>query len=196
IIRSEFIRESLIQKGYRLPKNETDVVSIILIYYYEVKKNEMIAHFKNLYESGARLSLTIDEWTSLQNRKYFNICVHYIDGKFYNLGLVYIPGKCGVTETKKNVETSLQEFELNFKNHIVAVTSDGPNIMKKFGRESTCEIILCLNHAIHLSVFDTFSEKIEKVKTSNNMGSSEDSKLETSSSSEDSECDNVDDDDN
>lgn len=50
----------MMQKGYKLPKNETDVMNIILDY-YTVKKNEIIAHFKSLYKSGARFSLIIDE---------------------------------------------------------------------------------------------------------------------------------------
>lgn len=77
ITKSEFIRESLMQKGYKLLKNEIDVN--IILDYSNVKKNEMIAHFKSLYESGARFSLTIDEWTSLRNRRYFNIrCITYV----------------------------------------------------------------------------------------------------------------------
>lgn len=73
--------------------------------------------------------------------------------------------------------------------NIVVVTSDEPNVMKKFGRESPCEIVLCLNHAIRLSVLDTFCKKIEKAKTNDSIDSLEDSKLGISISSEDSECD-------
>ncbi|GBP03750.1 hypothetical protein EVAR_2474_1 [Eumeta japonica] len=68
-------------------------------------------------------------------------------------------GKCGAEETKKMVEDTLKRFQLDFEKHIVATTSDGPNVMKKFGRESPSEMILCLNHAIHLGVVDTFYKK-------------------------------------
>lgn len=157
ITKSEFIRESLMQKGYKLLKNEIDVN--IILDYSNVKKNEMIAHFKSLYESGARFSLTIDEWTSLRNRRYFNICIHYIDSKFYNLGLAYILGKCGAIETRKIVETCLQEFELSFE-HIISLPSLAMDRMsKKFGRESSCEMVFCLNDTIHFISFSYFLQK-------------------------------------
>lgn len=108
---------------------------------------------------SARFSLSVDEWTSLKCRRYFNICIHHTDDTFYNLGLVYIPGKCGAKETKEIVEKRLQEFGLCFEQDIVAVTSDGPNVMVKFGRESPTEMVLCLNHAIHLSVIATFCKR-------------------------------------
>lgn len=162
ITRSEFIRESIQSRGFKLPKNESDVMKIIL-QFYEEKKIETIEFLRQLKQSkenqSARFSLSIDEWSSLKNRRYFNICVHYTDGKFYNLGLVYIPGKCGATETRQIVESRLEEFGLSFEQDVVAVTSDGPNVMVKFGRDSPTEMVLCLNHAIHLSILATFSNR-------------------------------------
>ena len=38
-----------------------------------------------------KFSLTLDEWTSMQNRRYLNINIHGI-GYFWNLGLVRIRG--------------------------------------------------------------------------------------------------------
>jgi hypothetical protein len=177
ITRSEFIRDSIQRRGFKLPNNETDVMNIILKY-YEQKKKETIELLRQLRQSkdyeSARFSLSIDEWSSLKNRRYFNICVHYTGGIFYNLGLVYIPGKCGASETRQIVETRLEEFGLCFEKDVVAVTSDGPNVMIKFGRESPTEMVLCLNHAIHLSVIATFSNK-----NSTDDESSDDARLST-----------------
>jgi hypothetical protein len=61
-----------------------------------------------------------------------------MDGTFYNF-----PGKCGATETREIVEKRLEEFGRSFQQHIAAVTSDGPNVMVKFGRESPTEMVLC-----------------------------------------------------
>lgn len=66
-----------------------------------------------------------------------------MDGTFYNWGVVYILGKCGARETREIVEKRLEEFGRSFEQHIVAVTSDGPNVMVKFGRESPTEMVLC-----------------------------------------------------
>ncbi|CAH2084627.1 unnamed protein product [Euphydryas editha] len=125
----------------------------------------MIQNFKDFVASGARFSLSVDEWTSVRNRRYFNLCLHGKDGEVFNLGLIYIPGKCGAGEARKIVDDALIRFKLDFEKNIVATTSDGPNVMKKFGRESPSEMILCMNHAIHLGVVDTFFKKKEASTT-------------------------------
>lgn len=158
ITKSEFIRESLAAKGYKLPKTQTEVMNLILKFYDE-KEKEMIKELSQLCTSGNRLSVTIDEWTSIRNRRYFSVCVHTAEAKVYNLGLVYIPGKCGAAEVREIVEERLKYFGVNFEHYVLAVTSDGPNVMKKFGRESPCEMVLCVNHAIHLAILDTFCKK-------------------------------------
>lgn len=48
-----------------------------------------------------------------------------------------------------------QEFGLSFEQNITAVTSDGPNVMIKFGRESPSKMVIYLNHAIPLYVTAT-----------------------------------------
>lgn len=159
IARSDFIRESLEQRGFRLPKNESGVMKLILQFYEEKKKETITFLRKQRNDQSARFSLSIDEWTSLRNRRYFNLCLHHADGSVHNLGLVFIPGQCRATETRQIVEDRLKEFGLCFEQDVVAVTSDGPNVMVKFGRESPAEMVLCLNHAIHLSVLATFCNK-------------------------------------
>lgn len=159
ITRSDFIRESLEQRGFRLPKNASGVMKLIL-QFYEEKKKETITFLRELRNNqSARFSLSIDEWTSLRNQRYFNLCLHHAEGVIHNLGLVFISGQCRATETRQIVEDRLREFGLCFEEDIVAVTSDGPNVMVKFGRESPAEMVLCLNHAIHLSVLATFCKK-------------------------------------
>ncbi|KAL0859841.1 hypothetical protein ABMA27_010181 [Loxostege sticticalis] len=193
ITKSKFIRESITQRGYKMPKNETEIMKIILNY-YEEKKAEMIQKFKNLVASGTRFSLSVDEWTSVRNRRYFNLCLYVEDGEVFNLGLIYIPGKCGAEETKKMVEDTLKRFQLDFEKHIVATTSDGPNVMKKFGRESPSEMILCLNHAIHLGVVDTFYKKRQAtsaVSSSEDTDDSDDEIMENKNSSDDEADDNA-----
>ncbi|EFA04789.1 hypothetical protein TcasGA2_TC014838 [Tribolium castaneum] len=64
-----------------------------------------------------------------------------LNAKVCNLGLVYIPGQCRATETREIGENRLEEFSVCFAQDVVAVTSDGPNVMVKFGRESPTEMI-------------------------------------------------------
>lgn len=172
ITKSDFIRESLRLRRFNLLKNESDVMKIILKY-YEEKKQETIDFLSNLKQKeSARFSLSVDEWSSLRNRRYFNICIHHTDGNFYNLGLVYIPGQCRAVEIKEIIKHRLEEFGLYFEQDVVAVTSDGPNVMVKFGRENPTEMVLCLNHAVHLAVLETFCKKNE---TNENFTANQDS---------------------
>lgn len=79
-ITSEFIRESIQSRGFKLPKNESDVMKIIL-QFYEEKKRETIEflflrQLKQSKESqSARFSLSIDEWSSL--KKSFNFVLYF-----------------------------------------------------------------------------------------------------------------------
>lgn len=104
----------------------------------------------------------MDEWTSIKNRRYLNICLLGDETIFYNLGMVYIPGKCGAVEIRALMESRLNDFNINFEKHIVGTITDGPNVMKKFVRESCVNGIFCLSHAIHLAVFEIFYKKKAK----------------------------------
>lgn len=50
------------------------------------------------------------------------MCLHGVNGKDSNLGLVNIPVKFGAKETRQIVEDSLKKFQLDFEKHIVATT--------------------------------------------------------------------------
>lgn len=154
----------------------------LILKYYEEKEKEMVNELSDICSSGNRLSVSIDEWTSIRNKRYF----HTTEATHYNLGLVYIPGKCGATEVRQIVEERLKHFGVKFESDVVAVTSDGPNVMKKFGRESPCEMVLCVNHAIHLAILDTFCKKQSDVTAARNASHSDDghSSSEEASSTE------------
>lgn len=188
ITKSDFIRDSLSAKGYKLPRCVNDVMNLILKYYDE-KEKEMIKELSDICSSGNRLGVSIDEWTSIRNKRYFSVICHTTE-THYNLGLVFIPGKCGAAEVRQIVEERLKHFGVKFGSDVVAVTSDGPNVMRKFGRESPCEMVLCVNHAIHLAILDTFCKKQSVVTVARNASYSSDN--EHSSSDEASNTDNDD----
>lgn len=158
ITRSSFIRESMLQRGFSLPKTERDVQNLIIEQFLKVKSD--IKHdIEAKLNDKCRFSLVMDEWTSIKNRRYLNICVYESEKTFHNLGMVYIPGKCGAFEIRNLMETRLSDYNINFKKHIVATITDGPNVMKKFVKESPVEGIFCLSHGLHLAVVDVFYKK-------------------------------------
>lgn len=155
ITRSKFIRESISREGMILPKAEADVQELIIMKFMEVKQIT-IQNIKAILDEQARFSMTMDEWTSIKNRKYLNICLFGNENIFFNLGMVRIPSKSGADEIRNLLENRLNEYNINFQKHIVATITDGPNVMKKLVKDSEVDGIFCLNHAIHLAVIDIF----------------------------------------
>lgn len=149
-------------KGLALPKSENGVMNLILKEYMSKKE-----HFKQMFstelKNNEKFSLTLDEWTSVRGRRYFNINIHKADGNFYNLGLVRINGSCDAIKMRSIIENHFKEFGITFNKDIVACTLDGAAVNVKFGDESPTEIQLCLAHGIHLGVMDVLCSKDEEI---------------------------------
>lgn len=158
VTRSKFIREAFHDRQLTLPKSEGRTMELVLEYYKQ-QESIMVEKLQTIINSDRRFSLTLDEWTSLKNRRYLNVNLHSDDGTVFNLGLVFISGKCGAVEVRDMVLKHLDKFGLKLERHIVACTTDGAAVMQKFGRESPTEMMLCINHAVHLAVIDVIYKK-------------------------------------
>ena len=89
-ITSKDLRKSLIALGHSLPRSVTTIREQVFKYGAHVVeriKHDLILKKNN----GEKFSITLDEWTSMRNRRYLNINIHGI-GYFWNLGLVRISG--------------------------------------------------------------------------------------------------------
>ena len=150
-------------RGFKLPKNETDVMKLILTDYGN-KKDELKNKLQNAKSAGEKFSLTMDEWTSTKMRRYFNINLHDAGGKFNNLGLARINGSCNSEKLQQVVRNHLLQFGILFDADIVACTTDGAAVNVKFGEESPTEFQLCLAHSAHLAVMDVICDKGDSEK--------------------------------
>jgi len=92
IAKSEFIRRSMQDSGLKLPKNSSDI-SALIHKFFERVRSEYIEKHNLLKKENKKISISIDEWTSLRNRRYMNVHV-YNDVNSYDLGLVRIHGTC------------------------------------------------------------------------------------------------------
>ena len=88
---------------------------------------------------GERFSLTIDEWTGNNNKRYANVNVHLSDRRIHHLGLVRIKGSMTAELCMDMVVKRISHFGLNVKEDIVCCTTDGATVMVKFGRIMNCE---------------------------------------------------------
>lgn len=158
ITKSEFIRNSLRDKGYTLPKNPSHVMDLVHKQYNKIKEL-LCSDIVSQLHSGSRFSLSLDEYTSLNNRRYLNINLHKNNGTFWNLGMVRISGPLPAETAIEKVKDRLEEFAVSLEKHVVACVTDGAAVMVKFGRLIECDHQLCYAHGIHLAVCDVLYKK-------------------------------------
>ena len=91
------------------------------------------SYLSNIKSKGGHFSLTLDEWTSLQNKRYLNINIHG-NGFFLNLGLMRIKGRFSSEACSGAISQKLKEFGIDFETDITAITTNGCAMMKKLGR--------------------------------------------------------------
>ena len=151
ISRSDYIRKSLDRDGFSLPKNPTDIMKMIQGY-ADRGRTQMVAEFKQRIDAGERFSLTLDEWTSVRNRRYMNINLHGTGTDFWNLGLQRVTGKFTSEAMVSAVKDHLNDFGVSVDSHCVVCTSDGASVMCKFLRLMPTVGVTCYSHGIHLSV--------------------------------------------
>ena len=135
-----------------LPKNHSDVMQLVYKQ-YEIVKDSVIAELLKKILAGVRFSLSLDEYTSLQNRRFMNINIHYVGG-YINLGMIALIGKMDAENIIKIIQMKLEEFKLSYTDDIACSVTDGASVMVKMGRLSPCQHQQCLAHGIHLSVCD------------------------------------------
>ena len=78
----------------------------MVLKYAAEKKEELCSYFKKQVKVGARFSLTLDEYTSLQNRRYININVHG-EKEHWSLSVIKLSGSVNSTRTAEIVSMKL-----------------------------------------------------------------------------------------
>jgi hypothetical protein len=107
-----------------------------------------------------------------------NVHVYYNETSM-NLGLIRIHGNCPAEKVLSLLQERLETFELKLKADVVATTSDGAAVMKKFGKLSQTIQQLCYNHDFHLAVTKVFY--IKKLKDEASKTSSSRSEYDSDS---------------
>jgi len=106
IASSEFVAKAFVSFGLRHPQSRTTVSKYVNEYAEGLMlktKEELVKAFKN----GVRFSVVIDKWTSINNRRFLNVCVVTIDS-CVNLGLARCRGSMTAIRT-------VELLQVNFK---------------------------------------------------------------------------------
>lgn len=154
---SSDLRSLMAKAGHTIPKSANDIRNMVMDYANDIR--EMYSkEMQDALANGELLSLTMDEWTSLSNKKYMNVNVHSANGRVWGLGMARVFGSAPADKCRKIMEDLLTEFNLTLDN-IASVTTDGATVMKKMGREIGPEHQVCFAHGLHLAVCDILYKK-------------------------------------
>lgn len=138
--------------GYEIPSSGNQVKNIVIKHHEELVE-KMKQKFISLKQSNKRFSITFDETTTCNNKRYMNINVHSTEGVDC-LGVIRIKGSMNADQAVSLVKERLQMFGLNLDSDIVATVTDAASIMLKLGKITSPIHVQCLSHGIHLAVCD------------------------------------------
>lgn len=172
-ITSIELRKSLVARGFDVPKSAVTIRDKVMKFGYSIRQ-KCKSELQKIKADGKRFSLTFDEWTSNNNRRYLNINAH-IKNQFWNLGLTRVRGSLPAESCIKLIEERLELFGIDLHKDIVCITTDGAPVMQKVGKLLVCLQQLCLAHGVHLAVLDVLykQHKSASMKTVEDGANSE-----------------------
>lgn len=88
----------------------------------------------------------------------------YIAKRNFGVWVICIHGSMSAERCKDILEQCLHKHNISLTKDIVAIVTDGPNIMLKVGRIVEAEHHLCLAHGIHLAVCDGLYNKNKELQ--------------------------------
>ena len=154
-ITSNDLRMALSARGFHLPSSSNTIRQKVMEFAETIEQN-ITEDLKRRRSVGERFSLTIDEWTGENNKRFANINVHMTDRSVHHLGLIRIIGSMNAESCVELVAQRVAYFGLNLLKDIICCTTDGASVMVKFGKIIECEQQLCYAHGVHLAVSDVF----------------------------------------
>ena len=172
------------EKGYDFLKNHKQAIQLVKNCSASVKA-ELKNQLNSLLLIGERFSITLDEYTSLKNRRFLNIDIHQ-KNKHWNRGLTRVSGSFPAEKAAEIVSERMEKFGLNLADCIVCSFTDGASMMVKFGKIVPTEHQTCYTHGVHLAVQEVLYEKnqsnnLEKVESDNDEEEDSDSDNEENS---------------
>jgi hypothetical protein len=109
IASSEFVAKGFSNLGLKHPKSRNTVSTHVNTYIKGMVKDtkeELVKAFEN----GVRFSVVIDEWTSINNHRFLNVCVVTMD-TCHNLGLARCRGSMTAVRTIELLQVKLLRYK-------------------------------------------------------------------------------------
>ena len=87
-----------------------------------------------------------------------NVNVHSAN-KFWNLGMTRLYGRMPAEKVLENLNEKLEQFKIDFHQHIVSILCYGAPVMVKMGKLSRIHQPTCLVHGVHFAVVTVLYSK-------------------------------------
>lgn len=152
--------------NFDLPKSQETILKT-LCDLYNTRKEKIVGVIKKKIEQNLKVGLSLDEWTSISNRKYLNINVNFGDKTFLCLGLIRLNNSATSEYLYRVITERLFEFGIVFCDSVFYITTDGASVMQKLAAISNVLHLKCINHAIHLAVLDFFESECVSIQYKN-----------------------------
>ncbi len=111
ISSSEFLSVAFNNLGLKHKKSR-NTVSICVNNFIGKMAEETKEGLKKAFENGERFSIVIDEWTSIGNKRFLNVCV-VTSNSCTNLGLARCRGSMTAVRTVELLKEKLADFGLS-----------------------------------------------------------------------------------
>ena len=85
--------------------------------------------------------------------------MHRPNHEVIGLGLIRVTGLLPAEKAVELIDRRLLEFGIVRETDVIASTTDGASVMRKFGRLLGCEHQQCHAHGLHLAVTDVLYQK-------------------------------------
>jgi hypothetical protein len=139
------------------PKHHWTVRTRALNFYEDVIRPKFIAEIAQSKKTG-KLSIVLDEWTSVANRRYLNVTV-VSQTNTWNIGLQRILGSATSFNLRQLIVKKLESFELDLY-EVGCLVTDGASVMTCLGHlVQPVKQQLCFAHAIQLAVIKVLYKK-------------------------------------
>ena len=143
----------LFARGYTPLTSHKQISKEVQEYAAQVK-GDNIKFLESKIKSGARVSVSTDEYTAKNHKRYSAINVHNPDWLPIGIGMVRIVGSLDAELAEEKLRLKLSEFKISIDQHVVGTSTDGASVMVAMGDLLETLHQICFAHAIHLAVVD------------------------------------------
>ena len=151
IANSKILKKGLELQGFE-PHNTHTAVSNAVKRYATAVKKDIIRSLEEKLQNGERFSVTLDEATTKNIRRFANFNIHFAHEPPKCIGMVRVFGSLDNELAARMVTVKLSECGLSMKRHVVACTTDAASVMVAMGEKLPTLHQLCYAHGIHLAV--------------------------------------------